>query len=618
MGKTFELCNETISFSDDIIDIIDIRREFYELSLQVESEFKDKYRQFGNLKNAFENTRQLGYSFISVAVDKAIMIAIRYNVYSITRDTFVSYDKRNINFIQDWSNIMSNFENLYLTLEEECLSDAERREFRKEARGRIVGGGFGISGATQGILTAGAVNAATGIAHSLFNSIGNTISKNNMRNEAEKLYNDNRILESLVLKLNEIINYIGTILWESILKFDYNNGRSILESEHIYKNILDGILSTEQIKDVLPDLIYDLWPFKPEVLLNYKSYNLDESDNISIREISEYLDINFIGSKANKYMNKFKIPGAYGDNVLGMLKGDLFDKYIISYVVDEKERKILINELLASGFQRANVSNFLYELCDEEIYEPSKESLEWLSWIISDDEAYADLTDDEKRLIALSLLSGRLPDLNYYKILEIAYCTEPKLYNLLVEENLFDKKSDFCCHNNELGFEIKNSNVCINIYEAIKEFRKFSVKRRYSFDSDFLDENDLDSEGDETELGNILDELSKITSNLENGSSENLDYDIVHMGIHWSIDDRERNANFWLEKAAELGNAKAIDIINNKKKTIENHDVKSYNDEHEQFNNEYYKEEIVKVTKKTAKSLLGFTIDKLEQLKKSL
>ena len=73
-----------------------------------------------------------------------------------------------------------------------------------------------------------------------------------------------------------------------------------------------------------------------------------------------------------------------------------------------------------------------------------------------------------------------------------------------------------------------------------------------------------------------------------------------------------------LEKAAELGNAKAIDIINNKKKTIENHDVKSHNDENEQFTNEYYKEELVKVTKKTAKSLLGFTIDKLEQLKKSL
>ena len=110
MGKTFELCNETISFNDDIIDI---RREFYELSLQIEGEFKEKYHQFGNLKNAFENTRQLGYNFISVAVDKAIMIAIRYNVYSINRDTFVSYDKRNINFIQDWSNIMSNFENLY-------------------------------------------------------------------------------------------------------------------------------------------------------------------------------------------------------------------------------------------------------------------------------------------------------------------------------------------------------------------------------------------------------------------------------------------------------------------------------------------------------------------------
>ena len=128
----------------------------------------------------------------------------------------------------------------------------------------------------------------------------------------------------------------------------------------------------------------------------------------------------------------------------------------------------------------------------------------------------------------------------------------------------------------------------------------------------------LSNEGIRLTQTNIIDELSKITSNLENGSSENIDYDIVHMGIHWSIDDRERNANFWLEKAAELGNAKAIDIINNKKKTIENHDVKSHNDENEQFTNEYYKEELVKVTKKTAKSLLGFTIDKLEQLKKSL
>ena len=618
MGKTFELCDKTISFSDDIIDIIDIRREFYELSLHAESEFREKYRQFGSLKNAFENTRQLGYNFISQAVDNAIMIATRYHIFSINRDTFVSYDKRNINFIQDWSNIMSNFENLYLTLEEECLSDVERREFRKEARGRIIGGGFGISGATQGILTAGAVNTATGLAHSLFNSIGNTISRNNMRNEAEKLYNDDRILESLASKLNEIINYIGTILWYSILNFDYNNGRSIIESENIYKNILDNILSVDQIKDVLPNLIYDLWAFKPEVLLDYKLYNLDEADNDKIREISEYLDINFIGIKADEYMNKFNIPGAYGDNVLAMLKGSLPDKYIVSYVVDKEERIKLINELLNSGFERANVSNILYELCDEDIYEPSKESLHWLAWIISDNNAYADLTDDEKRMIALSLLSGRLPDLNYFKILEIGYYTEPKLYNLLVEENLFDEKSGFSYYDNKLGFEIKNSDVCLNIYEAINDLKRFSIKYRYSCDSDLIDDNKLDSKEEKTELRSILDELSKITSQLEDNSSGNKDSDIVYMGIHWSIEERERNASFWLEKAAALGNAKAIDIINNKKKSKENHEVKVNNDKHEQFSNEYYKEELVKVTKKTAKSLLGFTIDKLEQIKKSL
>jgi len=73
-------------------------------------------------------------------------------------------------------------------------------------------------------------------------------------------------------------------------------------------------------------------------------FHLDEDDNIKIREISEYLDIDFVGIKADEYMNKFNIPGAYGDNVLGMLKGSLFDKYIVSYVVDKEERIKLINE----------------------------------------------------------------------------------------------------------------------------------------------------------------------------------------------------------------------------------------------------------------------------------
>lgn len=55
------------------------------------------------------------------------------------------------------------------------------RKLRKENRGRLVGGGFGLEGAFKGIATAGAINLATGAAHSAFNFVGN------IRSEWKKL-----------------------------------------------------------------------------------------------------------------------------------------------------------------------------------------------------------------------------------------------------------------------------------------------------------------------------------------------------------------------------------------------------------------------------------------------
>ena len=70
--------------------------------------------------------------------------------------------------------------------------DAEQAEYyrriRKEMRGRFVGGGFGLKGALKGMATAGALNMATGAAHSVFNFAGRIKDRVKQLNKLEKLF----------------------------------------------------------------------------------------------------------------------------------------------------------------------------------------------------------------------------------------------------------------------------------------------------------------------------------------------------------------------------------------------------------------------------------------------
>ena len=61
----------------------------------------------------------------------------------------------------------------YNEIQEIYEDEIEYRKLRKAGRGRIIGGGFGFSGAIKGMATAGAINAATGLGHSIVNTFGN-------------------------------------------------------------------------------------------------------------------------------------------------------------------------------------------------------------------------------------------------------------------------------------------------------------------------------------------------------------------------------------------------------------------------------------------------------------
>ena len=50
-------------------------------------------------------------------------------------------------------------------------SERAYRSARKDGRGRVVGGGFGFSGAVKGMAAAGAINMTTGLFHGIANAV---------------------------------------------------------------------------------------------------------------------------------------------------------------------------------------------------------------------------------------------------------------------------------------------------------------------------------------------------------------------------------------------------------------------------------------------------------------
>lgn len=96
-------------------------------------------------------------------------------------------------FAERLSGRTANFDQLYNAYRTIGLSAGEREAFREEraaSRGHVIGGGFGIEGAAQGMVLAGVANAALGMAHGIANAAGNAVSSIAAKREKAELYGD--------------------------------------------------------------------------------------------------------------------------------------------------------------------------------------------------------------------------------------------------------------------------------------------------------------------------------------------------------------------------------------------------------------------------------------------
>lgn len=182
--KIFELCGEKIEFKEKHRNGIFIGKFYRCIFKKLSSDFLLFYDNADQSEE--EYWEDLNKEIIQI-IDKIFKIM----VMSMEKKEIPKEDISNLNYMgifRYWIPVFERIDDEYNSI----FMDEEQRKYyrqvRKEMRGRFVGGGVGLEGALKGMATAGALNAATGAAHSVFNFAGSVRDRLKQLNKIEKLF----------------------------------------------------------------------------------------------------------------------------------------------------------------------------------------------------------------------------------------------------------------------------------------------------------------------------------------------------------------------------------------------------------------------------------------------
>lgn len=224
------------------------------------------------------------------ALNFSLKLCSSKGIYTLTEDNLLAtkayaFNGRNYSVIDVWSACIQSVAETYKAIREQAQEERDYREYRKATRDRFVGGGFGISGALEGMAKAGAMNMATGAAHSIFNAIGNSQTNSTERSNLKKLYNDedslNSILQAYRIGLDALRDATATALSLPIISNDRSQ-----DARDIIANVKAGKIPPAHRQEALLKALH-LNPIDMNTYTAYLTHYADE--NLAVTHVAQLM-----------------------------------------------------------------------------------------------------------------------------------------------------------------------------------------------------------------------------------------------------------------------------------------------------------------------------------------
>lgn len=183
----YNLLGKTVTFSDANERFFSIIKMMSDAKRNAVDRFNQWYNRCGNIQTVLENYTNVSNSIIDeLAVKPLFAELVSCDIYDVSETTY----RNKCVDLSATVHAFRDINNRLQGIERREDSEAAYREARKAARGRWVGGGFGLGGAIKGAATAGALNAITGLGHSVVNAVGNAGSAASASADKNNLYRE--------------------------------------------------------------------------------------------------------------------------------------------------------------------------------------------------------------------------------------------------------------------------------------------------------------------------------------------------------------------------------------------------------------------------------------------
>ena len=189
MGK-YTLLGRTIEFEECNERFFDIQHRVWNAMDAASSDFNKWYDGCGDILTVLKGYENKAAELIIRNSNEPLFQELpTLGIYDMSED---HYDDEClvINESIDALEVVADAYNSIIAQQE---AEVEYRAERKACRGRVVGGGFGLSGSLKGMATAGAMNAVSGAGHSIVNAIGNATSAMEAASAKRALYNNSSV-----------------------------------------------------------------------------------------------------------------------------------------------------------------------------------------------------------------------------------------------------------------------------------------------------------------------------------------------------------------------------------------------------------------------------------------
>lgn len=352
----FNFCNKQIVVSDDVEKIAELTKKRIVVKSKYMARILAAYDKAGSIENFMENFSDVSGNISGNAIKDALDICVNDGYYDIDENFFLE-DGRQEFIFDSMFNELEDLFGAYKNIIQQNEDEHEYREQRKENRGRFVGGGFGLGGAISGSLKAGALNMATGLGHSVFNSIGNAMSNYEASKKLKELYELPQCRDILLNSVNILVNNIWLIMINDVYQLSIAADQEMKKSEAIFNNVINGRIPKEKTKAALLDVL-SINPLKAQAYDELVEY-LDQDELAELLNMYDSLEICYLGADDN--LAEYVKQGFVGEALLLKIQADggspesklKYVKYCIKTNKNAEDAIHVLQELIKMKYDRA-------------------------------------------------------------------------------------------------------------------------------------------------------------------------------------------------------------------------------------------------------------------------